>query len=853
MLPVRLQLYNFLAYRAPVKVIFEGINLACLSGPNGAGKSSLLDAITWALWGRARGKSDDDLIHMGQEEMSVVLDFRQDANLYQVLRKRNRAGRGKSTLVLSAWNDDSRRFEPISGDAAIRETQNHITQLLRLDYETFVNSAFLQQGKADSFTITTPARRKEIFADILGLSRWEQYEKQAKDMLREIDDSRRVNQIRIDEIEREEVREPGLYDQLIEATQQVEAAMAARDTAEKSLVEVAGAQAEKQATEANLAVIQRQIEIHKVDLAALATNLTRQYDQLAKYQLVIDSQAEIEANYAKLAEARQSAQEMGDRLIQQRKIETYLNGLNEQLTTERTKLEKQASIYEDRIRKAELAIADGTKLQAELDTINAELDRLEKRKADGEQIQTEQKALIQEKAERRTQNEQLKTEMEDLRKRLDMVESADGALCPICGQSLDAEHVDELVMQYTAEGTSRGDAYRDNEARLKQIVQISTADESTLKRIEKDLKVFDERKKQQGALHERWLAMEAESQQLDLARADLEVVQRVLDGEDYGHELRQQIDDVYQQIATLGYDQETHTEANQTLKTLSAFEAQKRDLDIAVQQLPELESRLQETQAQHERVTARLNTDCAEADLLHPEVKRLETLVQEENFRQSEVNRLRKEEQNELETLRSIRQELNAIDVKRKRKYEILAEQDVLQANFALYEQLREAFSKNGVPAMIIEAAIPELEVATNRLLSRMTDGQMHVRFDTQHENKSGSVRETLDILISDELGTRSYDMFSGGEGFRVNFALRIALSQFLARRAGARLQTLFIDEGFGSQDDIGRERLVEAINLIRNDFDLILIVTHLDDLRDAFPVHIEVRKTRDGSSITIV
>src|SRR5258708_37202808 len=106
---------------------------------------------------------------------------------------------------------------------------------------------------------------------------------------------------------------------------------------------------------------------------------------------------------------------------------------------------------------------------------------------------------------------------------------------------------------------------------------------------------------------------------------------------------------------------------------------------------------------------------------------------------------------------------------------------------------------------MIIEAGIPELEDATNKLLSRMTDGRMNVRFDTQRTNKTGEVRETLEIFISDELGTRAYDMFSGGEGFRVNFALRIALSQFLARRAGARPQTLGIDEGFGSPDQIRR------------------------------------------------
>src|SRR6185295_17854001 len=108
-----------------------------------------------------------------------------------------------------------------------------------------------------------------------------------------------------------------------------------------------------------------------------------------------------------------------------------------------------------------------------------------------------------------------------------------------------------------------------------------------------------------------------------------------------------------------------------------------------------------------------------------------------------------------------------------------------------LYEELREAFSKKGVPAMIIEAAVPEIELAANDLLRRMTAGRMNLRFNTQRETQAGDVRETLDIQISDELGTRAYENYSGGEQFRVNFAIRIALSRLLAHRAGAQLQTL--------------------------------------------------------------
>jgi exonuclease SbcC len=101
-------------------------------------------------------------------------------------------------------------------------------------------------------------------------------------------------------------------------------------------------------------------------------------------------------------------------------------------------------------------------------------------------------------------------------------------------------------------------------------------------------------------------------------------------------------------------------------------------------------------------------------------------------------------------------------------------------------------------------------------------------------------------------LGTRAYENYSGGEQFRVNFAIRIALSKLLARRAGAQLQTLVVDEGFGTQDALGRERLVAAINAVQDDFELILVITHIEELKDAFPARIEVVKTPDGSQVWV-
>ncbi len=173
----------------------------------------------------------------------------------------------------------------------------------------------------------------------------------------------------------------------------------------------------------------------------------------------------------------------------------------------------------------------------------------------------------------------------------------------------------------------------------------------------------------------------------------------------------------------------------------------------------------------------------------------------------------------------------------------------------ALYKHLRTAFGKHGIPSLIIEETLPEIEERANSLLRRLSDGKMHVRLETLKDKKTGGTKETLDIIITDEQGVpRPYETFSGGEAFRVNFALRIALAQLLAERSGVRIRTLVIDEGFGTQDPQGIRSLVEAIRAIQADFDKILVITHLEELKQVFPVRIEVEKDpATGSSFEML
>src|SRR3989304_2983117 len=132
MIPVEIELHNFLAYRPPPPLLWKGPHVACLAGPNGAGKSSLLDALTWALWKKARAKGSDDLlVHQGQSEMRVAVTFDQEGRAYRVQRQHRAGKRAASVLELQTWDEQAAGWRSLS-EAGIREAAPEIDGLRRV-------------------------------------------------------------------------------------------------------------------------------------------------------------------------------------------------------------------------------------------------------------------------------------------------------------------------------------------------------------------------------------------------------------------------------------------------------------------------------------------------------------------------------------------------------------------------------------------------------------------------------------------------------------------------------------------------------------------------------------------------
>ncbi|MBX3060125.1 MAG: SMC family ATPase [Anaerolineae bacterium] len=400
-------------------------------------------------------------------------------------------------------------------------------------------------------------------------------------------------------------------------------------------------------------------------------------------------------------------------------------------------------------------------------------------------------------------------------------------------------------------------------------LQTAVTDTTTLDTLKKEVAALETAVRQKATLDKKRQETERlmANQQARLAEIDrltdqwqqagqtelVQVAQRLAAG-DFDAAAQQALAELDAQVTAVAYDPTAHTAVRAARDAQADAPEKQQQLTKAQAAVAPLEAALAELAAQ---ITNQQQTVADFQQQVDTAVSELETLTADgADLRrvEDEVFRLREEENEANRQVGIAQNRLAVLADQRDRRTRLTADRVTQTEQIQRWKTLERAFGREGVQALLIEQAIPSIEEHANDLLERLTGGEMRVSFPTQRENKSNQVlRETLDIRIQDNAGERPYDNFSGGEQFRVNFAIRLALSQLLAKRAGARLQTLVIDEGFGSQDPLGRQRLIEAINTIQNDFQVILVITHIDELRDAFPTRIQVEKRPSGSVIEVV
>lgn len=851
MIPNRLRVRNFMCYGEEVPVLdFSGIHVAGLVGDNGHGKSALLDAITWALWGKSRTNQDDKLIRQGEMEMEVDLEFTVEGQRYRVIRRRTLSGRtGRTDLQLQAWTGEAWQ---LLTEASKTQTEQRILSILRLNYETFVNSAFLVQGEADRFTTQQPAERKRILGEILGLGQYDEYQKRARERARAFKEMVQRLDAEMGEADRELAHEPLYLAQEEEATAQVKALEGEEREADRAFrgLEAQVRVLEERAREAQ--DLARRLEEARRRLQALEKRLQEREARLRDLQALLARQEEIRDGLRALEEARLRQRELLGRMERQRGLSEEKNALERRLLQARHALESEVSTVRDRLEKALERARAAERLQAEVERLRAEVARLKEVQREQEALQEQRQALLAERATLEEVSGRLREEMQVLRERVGLLQAATEPRCPLCQQPLSPEERARLVQEMGQEERALKEAYLGHRDRLKALDQEVKEVQERLAQAAEALRDLAPRERQLGAAEQSLQQARQAQEEAAAHRERLQALEERLRQDDVAPEVKERLAQVEAALAECAVDPQEFQRVNGEVERLTSYQEEAARLRAAEEQVAALQGDIRADREQLQAYRKQVADEEAQLEGLRKQVAGLESLRQDLRVQEERLADVRRRLAEARDALGAARQRVAHCKHLRELRKQKEQEREQAAREQALYEELDTAFGKQGVQALLIDQALPEITEEANRLLARMTDGRMRVDLQTQRETKSGTTQEVLDIIISDELGSRPYELYSGGEAFRVNFALRVALSRLLARRAGARLQTLFIDEGFGALDTVGRERLMEAIASIQDDFACILVVTHVEELKEMFPVRIEVTKGEGGSRFVV-
>ena len=863
MIPLRLSVKNFMCYRDDVPPLhFESIHVACLCGDNGHGKTALLDAITWALWGIARATPTgtgtinalrmSDLVHMGQTDMSVELDFTAGDQLYRVVRRHTVTTGGRNsrtTLELQiATDDEGETFRSVSRNT-VRETNARISEILNMDFKTFVNTAYLAQGQADLFTTSTPTERKRCLAEVLDLSYYQRLSEDANARSRRIQAEIQRALTAIDLHSEETVRKPEYERSLANVKARIAEAAPQVEAQRKQVESLRGEMQRLQALDSESASLRQRLKSAEGDVLRLERQVSADTKRIAAYEVTIADAPRILSGYETLQSAQAELDRLNAALSDKSRLDARHAALTQAIARQEERIASTHKTLQHRI-SAELEprvsrLPEIKKRQAALrqrhDTLSAQTGAIEAQREDADAIASSVQVLERD-------NERLLEQMQDTRQKFDMLKQGE-ATCPLCNQQLGADGQQHLRAEYRRVGVESRKSYNENLAQIDTLKGRHKATAAELASMQakqnSDSRALAADEANLARDERESLQAQGELQKASVALADAE---NTLREKAFAQDERREVADLDRAIAALEYDAEAHQQVRRQANEMRQFEAARHALNEAQANLPDVSEALQtsrqmltERQGEVSASKQRMNELKQDLESLPSLTTTLSTAIAhserlESELRQAEIDRGVLE--NNISRCESLEAEIRTLEQERNR----------LARDKSIYDELAVAFGKNGIQALVIESAIPQLQDDANEILARVTENRMHMKLELDE-----STSEQLEIRIADELGTRDYLTFSGGEAFRINFALRVALSRLLARRSGAPLPVLFIDEGFGSQDRSGQERLTEAIQSIQDEFEKIIVITHIDQMKEAFPVRIEVSKGERGSTFSIV
>ncbi|MFN4081131.1 MAG: AAA family ATPase [Saprospiraceae bacterium] len=774
--------------------------LVCIVGRNGAGKSTLFNAIVYALFGKEDGaKEHIRTAHTPHSSpVEVSLNFFLDNNLYRV--ERLLKGKRSDAQALLYRNDSL----IADGVTAVNE---EIQKRLGLDSSGFRNTAFAAQKELDALSRTGGESRKKMIRQMLGLEKLDRIQILVRQDVRDI-----ANQIKgqsealLPPEEVEKIRQE--IERMLQMAQEQDRAIASEQTEYDKMKAL-------------------DVEI-KCRFDAQSLRKDQHQKAIAEREALKSRLQTLSAEYARLQTTQSDLAKRKEAHLQNKPDYAALQKLREAITQQEDQLERFRLTRElaSRIYEKKEAIAKQTELlthlDAELETerdnnlliakIAQEIAELERRleelgaqiRLNGEHI----KIIAHRIAER-------KKRIDDLRK------SGKNGSCPTCLRPL-LEAYDQVMDDMLREiEHEKNVEIRDLDAERRELESIETQLKKDLTLLQKDREAAIIRRSKLQDQRKRREEESARSAELNL-----------------------QLERLLAQLQSVGpgaetYDANLHRELKSRYeiagKTIAAWEKEdeslKRDIPAIEKNLSNNEQSRRETETSIHRCNENIR-EIAFNPATFDAVNRERNEFAQKLSRQAEIL---SEARAKGESMRRDADKLRArLDDNQRMLNQIqekIQERDALIHLENCIKQFKDETLARVGPAISAEAGA---------LFQRITEG----KYEGIH------VDENFDFWIFDGGTPYPVSRFSGGETDLACFCLRIAVTKAVATLAGAEQHLGFLgfDEIFGSQDEIRRENILAALQLLKEQFRQIYVVTHIESVRDAFQHILEVRQEQTGS-----
>jgi exonuclease SbcC len=838
MIPKRIVLENFLSFGTPATAIefTDDEPLWVLGGPNGVGKSAVFDAMTYALYGQHRGGAEDhtSLIRHGANGFRVVFEFEFNEANYQITR--NRPLSGSPTHGIKEWSgggwNKTVQLPRVSGRQDPIKLWAERT--LGIGFPAFKASVLLRQGESDAIITAGGTERLNILKKIIGLEKYETLSDRihaaARKRKEHLDDLR-TQRDGLTPVTEEEVA--SARDDFV------------RKEGERSKAQEAVARAVERVPlakqwgklKAEALTLKLQLRDAKVRSDG-ETRIRGDYSRLNDLMAVVPVLRQVVALRGQLSEAADSLAKLQEVDRQRAKEIDRLTAIVEQ---EKQKAEKhrgrveeaagEAKQLREEIRQKEKLIPRAQ----EVATLKAELNGFPPNLAEqlGEakkKAQTTADALTG-AGQARAKVGGLLEQAEDQQRKFETV--GVGVPCSLCGQPVSEEHANDERARLAERVRNLGEQLRGAETDEQTAAAAKKAAQDEWDRL-------DRLQQQHAQKAQRYTDLCRTLDELGVtADADQlrhEVAAKKADAASHEQKARTEEEGRRFAAAEAGrLEKERQETAKQFFAALDAEQQRLDTSGVAEQfrQLVEDAARCKGWREQLNRVQGQIKEVRTDARI---PVEEAEEKVKAARRTAEDVGKARDEAQKRGDNLSA------AAD----RFGKLVEDLKGAERQADLHRKLDELLGKGGLQRELVRTAERKIVRLANDTVQNLSDGDLTVEMDDGADGDDEAF--ALRIRVGDGPTPIGVSYLSGSQKFRVAVSVALAIGRFAAGQARP-LESVIIDEGFGSLDRDGLRAAADELNRLRQHLRRIVVVSHQEEFAERFPVVIRLRRGDNGTT----